>query len=91
MTVLAYDRRATHRIVSDPSVMDLANDADADAQEAISHLGNAHWLALGTGNEQLVRELVVIGSRLHHIRQLIHTGLDLYAESAVVDPYKAAA
>lgn len=86
---VTFDRRATHRIVSDPSVLDIANDVDADAQEAITLLHNAHWLALGTGNAALVRVLQRVGSKVTHIRHLTHEGLDLYANSVIVDPYVA--
>lgn len=88
MTLIAFDRRATHRIVSDPSVLDIANDVDADAQEAVTLIQNAHFMALGTGNEQLVRVIGRLGSKVVHIRTLVHQGLDLYAESVAVDPYK---
>jgi hypothetical protein len=93
VTVIAfaphYDKRATHRIVSDPSVLDIANDIDADAQEAISLAHNAHFMALGTGNDALVRVIQRLGSKVTHIRVLTHAGLDLYAESVAVDPYLA--
>jgi hypothetical protein len=87
--VIDFDRRAVHRIVSDPSVLDIANDIDADAQEAISLAHNAHFMALGTGNDALVRVIQRLGSKVTHIRVLTHTGLDLYAESVAVDPYRA--
>lgn len=83
-----YDRRAIHRVVSDPSVLDIANDCDADAQEAIAHLWNANYLALGTGNGTLVDEINAAGKKLQDIRERIHFGLDLLRESARVDPYR---
>ncbi len=78
--VIAFDKRARHRVVSEPSSLDLANDADAQAR--------AHFLALATGNQQLVRELTVAGARVVDVRRLIHTGLDLLHESLEIDPYQ---
>jgi hypothetical protein len=89
MNIIDFDRRATHRVVADPTVLDLANDVDAEAQEAIALVANAHFLALGTGNAELVRVLGRIGSKVTHIRVLTHEGLDLYAESIKVDPVLA--
>lgn len=89
MNVIAFDRRARHRVVSDPSALDVANDVDADAQEAIVHLARAHFLALGAGDAQLVRELNTAGRRLVHLRRRLHEGLDLLNASVEVDPYLA--
>lgn len=84
--VIQFDRRATHRVVSDPTVLDIANDVDADAQEAHALLLNAGFLALGTGNEPLIRILQRVDSKVTHIRVLVHEGLDLYHASHRVDP-----
>jgi hypothetical protein len=46
-------------------------------------------MALGTGNDALVRVIQRLGSKVTHIRVLTHEGLDLYAESVAVDPYRA--
>ena len=86
--MISFDKRAKHRIVSEPSTLDIANDADAEAQDAIAHIARAHFMALATGNPQLVRELTVAGSRVVDIRRLIHTGLDLLHESLEIDPYQ---
>ena len=66
--MIAFDKRARHRVVSEPSTLDIANDADAEAQDAIAHIARAHFIALGTGNQQLVRELTVAGSKVRRKR-----------------------
>ena len=90
MTLIDFDRRATHRVVSDPTVLDIANDADAHVQEGIEYVTRAHWLALAAGDAGLVDAINRVGARLHDLQALIHRGLDLYAESIAVDPYRAA-
>ena len=83
-----YDKRARHRLVSEPSTLDIANDADAQAQAAIAHISRAHFMALGTGNAELVQELVGAGNKVVDIRRRIHQGIDLLTESLEVDPYR---
>ena len=84
-----YDRRATHRVISDVSAFDRIMDVDALAQEAIALVHNDHFQALGTGNEALVRVLQVIGGKVVHIRRIAQEGTALLEESVPVDPYLA--
>lgn len=83
-----YDRRATHRLVSEPSTLDRINDVDALAQEAVALLYNAHFQALGTGNDNLVRTLARVGGKVVHIRRIAQEGAALLTESVAVDPYR---
>ena len=50
MTLIQFDRRATHRIFSEPVALDTINDVTALSDEAIKYLEAIHWLALGTGD-----------------------------------------
>ena len=84
-----YDKRATHRVISDVSAFDRILDVDALAQEVITLAANAHFQALGTGNETLVRTIQRIGGKVVHIRRIAQEGTALLQESATVDPYLA--
>jgi hypothetical protein len=84
-----FDKRAIHRIFSEPVALDLVNDVDALAQEGIKYLEAAHWLALGSGDEQLVRGIVVAHGRLVAIREQTHHAAALIEASIRVDPYIA--
>lgn len=88
-SVVSFDRRATHRVISEPVVLDLANDVDALAQEAIAYLEPAHLLALGTGDRDLVRALAVAHGKVKNIREVVHAGVALLDQSYIVDPYRA--
>ena len=86
---IQFDRRATHRVISDVSAFDRILDVDALAQEAIVLAHNAHFQALGTGNDALVKTIRRIGSKVTHIRRIAQEGTALLAESMTVDPYLA--
>ena len=85
--VLTFDRRAVHRVISEPQAMDMMMDVDALAQEAIAFLEPAHLLALGTGDRSLVRGISVAHSKLVQIRDVVHEGAALVSDSLRVDPY----
>ena len=89
--VYEFDRRATHRVISDVSAFDRILDVDALSQEAVNLLANAHFQALGTGNDVLVRTIQRIGGKVVHIRRIAQEGADLLEHSAPVDPYRAVA
>lgn len=82
-----WDHRAQHRIFSEPVALDLINDVDALAQEAIAFCHNAHFQALGTGNASLVRTIQLIGGKVTHIRRLAHEAAALAEQSAPVEPW----
>lgn len=89
MTVLQFDRRATHRIVSEPVCLDIINDVDALAQEAIAYLEPAHLLALQSGDQHLVRGITVAHAKVKAIHAKAHETAALLTESVRVDPYIA--
>ena len=84
-----FDKPATHRIFSEPVALDLVNDLTALSAEGIKYLEAVHWLALGTGDEQLVRGIVVAHGRLVAIRELTHRAAALVEDSVKVEPYTA--
>ena len=84
-----YDRRATHRVISDVSAFNRILDVDALSQEAIGLCHNAHFQALGTGNDSLVRTIQRIGGKVVHIRRIAQEGAQLLEQSVTVDPYLA--
>ena len=86
-----FDKRATHRIFSEPVALDLVNDMSALLAEAIKYLEASHWLALGTGDAQLVRGITVAHGRMAQMRELTHNAAALIEDSVRVDPYKAVA
>ena len=87
--VVNFDRRATHRVISEPVALEMAMDVDALAQEAITYLEPAHLLALGKRDNDLVRALVVAHAKVKQIRETVHAGVALLEDSYVVDPYHA--
>lgn len=84
-----FDRRATHRIFSEPVAIDTVMDVEALAQEATSFLEAAHWLALGTGDKHLVRGIGLAHARLQQIRAITRNAAGLIESSIVIDPYRA--
>ena len=85
-----FDRRATHRIFSEPVAIETVMDVDALAQEGMQFLEAAHWIALGHGDADLLRGINVAHARLSHIREITRRAAGLIDESLVVDPYRAA-
>ena len=85
-----FDRRATHRIFSEPVALDLVNDLTALTDEAIKNLEAVHWIALGTGDAHLVRGITVAHGRLTDIRALSHQAAGLIDQSVRIEPYLAA-
>ena len=84
-----FDKRATHRIFSEPVALDLVNDHTALVQRAIQHLEASHWLALGTGDPLLVKGIGVAHACLKELLALSHNAAGLIEESVKVDPYGA--
>ena len=89
MNVIRFDKRATHRIFSEPVALDLVNDLTALTDEAIQNLEAVHWIALGTGDAHLVRGITVAHGRLVNIRDLSHQAAGLIEQSVRIDPYAA--
>lgn len=84
-----FDRRATHRIFSEPVAIEAVMDVDALAQEGIRFLEAAHWIALGIGDSHLVRGINLAHARFAAIREITQRAAGLIEESVAVDPYVA--
>lgn len=89
MNVIAFDRRATHRIFSEPVALDVINDVTALADESVKYLEALHWIALGTGDAHLVNGIAAVHARVIGIRERANTAAGLVEESYVIDPYRA--
>ena len=90
MTLIHFDRRATHRIFSEPVALDTINDVTALSDEAIKYLEAIHWIALGTGDAHLVNGIAAVHARVLGIRERANTAAGLVEESVRVEPYLAA-
>lgn len=84
-----FDKRATHRIFSEPVALDLVNDVQALTDEAIRYLEALHWVALGTGDPHLVNGIAAVHYRVAGIRERARTAAGLVEESLRIDPYAA--
>ena len=89
MNVIQFDRRAAHRIFSEPVALDVINDVDALAQESLTFLEAVHWIALGTGDAHLVKGIAAIHARVIGIRDRAHNAAGLVEESIRIEPYIA--
>ena len=87
--VIHFDRRATHRIFSEPVALDVINDVTALADESVKYLEAIHWIALGTGDAHLVRGIAAVHARVLGIRDRANAAAGLVEESLVIDPYRA--
>ena len=86
-----FDRRARHRIFSEPVAIDMVMDLDALAQEATKFLEASHWIALGTGDSHLVRGINLAHARLSAMREITQRAAGLIEDSVPVNPYEAVA
>ena len=84
-----FDKRATHRIFSEPVALDLVMDVTALVDEMLRYLEAGHWIALGTGDSHLVKALRVAHQKATAIRERTHAATALIADSVPVDPYRA--
>ena len=103
--VIHFDRRATHRIFSEPVALDYINDATAHVHrihslhDDINEINQAmHWISLGVGDEHLVNGAIRIHDKLlaatDELSALLATVLGaagLVEQSVIVDPYRAVA
>ena len=90
MNLIHFDKRAAHRIFSEPVALDVINDVDALAQESIQFLEAVHWIALGTGDAHLVKGIAAIHARVIGIRDRAHNAAGLVEQSIRIDPFAAA-
>lgn len=84
-----FDRRAIHRIISDPVALDVVNDATALAQRAIDHLNAAGMIALGYGDAHLSKGIKVAFDCLVDLRALSRSAAGLLEQSVPIEPYRA--
>ena len=84
-----FDRRAVHRIISDPVALDVVNDATALSQRAIAHLEAANWIALGYGDADLLKGINVAHECLQELRALSRSAAGLLEQSVPIEPYAA--
>jgi hypothetical protein len=84
-----FDRRATHRIISEPVTIEMVMDTDALAQEGIAFLEASHWIALGTGDKALVRGIARAHACFAGIREITRRGAELIEHSQAIEPYEA--
>ncbi len=89
MTLIAFDRRATHRIFSEPVALDTINDVTALCDEAIHFLEAIHWIALGTGDAHLVRGIAAVHARVIGIRDRANLAAGLVEDSIRIEPFLA--
>ena len=89
MTLIRFDKRATHRIFSEPVALDVVNDVTALSDEAIRFLEAIHWIALGTGDEHLVKGIAAVHRRVIGIRDRANVAAGLVEDSIKVEPYIA--
>lgn len=89
MNVIQFDKRATHRIFSEPVALDVINDVTALSDEAIRYLEAIHWLALGTGDEHLVKGIAATHRRVMAIRDRANVAAGLVEVSLRIDPFAA--
>jgi hypothetical protein len=87
--LIQFDKRATHRIFSEPVALDVVNDVQALSDEAIRYLEKLHWIALGTGDEHLVKGIAAVHHRVMGIRDRANVAAGLVEDSIVVNPYVA--
>ena len=85
-----FDKRATHRIFSEPVALDVINDVTALSDEALRFLEAIHWIALGTGDAHLVKGIAAVHRRVMGIRDRANAAAGLVEESLRIEPYLAA-
>ena len=84
-----FDRRATHKVFSEPVALDVVNDATALTQRALKYLEASHWIALGYGDAELVKGITVAFECLQELRALSRSAAGLIEQSVPIDPYLA--
>ena len=90
MNVIHFDKRAAHRIFSEPVALDVINDVTALADESVRYLEAIHWIALGTGDAHLVNGIAAVHARVLGIRDRANLAAGLVEESIRIDPFAAA-
>jgi hypothetical protein len=84
-----FDRRATHRLISEPVAVGMTLDTLALADEGMTFLSACNWIALAIGDKDLVRGINRAHSCLAGIREIARQGAALIETSQAVEPYLA--
>ena len=86
-----FDRRAIHRIFSEPVAIEVVLDVEALLQEIQQVAEACHLVGLGYGDADLTNGHVRIFDLARKAREITHNAAGLIEASVVVDPYKAVA
>ena len=86
-----FDRRAVHRIFSEPVALDVVMDVEALLQEIKQVVEACHLVGLGYGDNDLTNGHVRIFNLAQRAREITHSAAGLIEGSVIVDPYKAVA
>jgi hypothetical protein len=84
-----FDRRATHRLISEPVAVEMTLDTLALADEGRRFLEACNWIALTIGDKDLVRGINRAHSCFIGIRDIARAGAALIESSQAVEPYGA--
>jgi hypothetical protein len=84
-----FDRRATHRIISEPVAVGMTLDTLALADEGMTFLSACNWIALAIGDKDLVRGINRAHSCFAGIREIARQGAALIENSTAIEPYEA--
>jgi hypothetical protein len=84
-----FDRRATHRLISEPVAVGMTLDTLALADEGMTFLSACNWIALAIGDKDLVRGINRAHSCFAGIREIARQGAALIETSQAVEPYLA--
>ena len=91
MTVIEgrFDRRATHRIISEPVAVEMTLDTSALAQEGMTFLAAANWIALTIGDDALINGINRAHACFSGILEITRRGAELIENSVAIEPYEA--
>ena len=86
-----FDRRAKHRIFSEPVAIEGVMDLTARAMRGVDVMEALHWIALGTGDADLVKGIGMAHAEFAAMRDELRRYAGLIEDSVPVDPYTAVA
>jgi hypothetical protein len=84
-----FDRRATHRLISEPVAIEMTLDTAALADEGSHFLEACNWIALAIGDKELVKGINRAHACFKGIREIARQGAALIESSQAVEPYGA--
>ena len=86
-----FDRRATHRIFSEPVAIEAVMDLTARAMRGMEVMEALHWIALGIGDSDLVKGIAMAHAEFTNMRDALRGYAGLIEQSVAIDPYEAVA